>query len=403
MPMSDRQEALTARDRVVRLALVRQRFALDGGAERFVARLLEALAGEGLSLTLVTREWAEATGFEVLRLDPFHLGRLWRDWSFARAVCRRLAQAEYDLVQSHERIACCDVYRAGDGVHREWLAQLARTRGPLGRLRLALDPYHLYVRHAEKTLFTSPRLKAVICNSKMVKAEIKRHFGLAEEKLHVIYSGIDTERFHPRLRRERHSQRARYGLTPPATLFLFVGSGFERKGLAALLDALALTPADCHLWIVGRDRRQAEYEARAHARGLGARVRFFGAQPDVRPYYAAADALVLPSLYDPFPNVALEAMACGLPVVTSTKSGAAELIENGVNGFVCDALDVRTLAEALTALRCEDERERMGERARARVAPLTLAAMRVELLALYRKLLATGRNERCGSGSRAEN
>ncbi len=372
----------------MKIAIVRQRFAPDGGAERFVARLLETLAGQEVALTLVTRAWTETRGFEVCKVDPFHLGRLWRDWSFARATCRQLAQGGYDLVQSHERIACCDVYRAGDGVHREWLAQLARVRGPLARLRLRLDPYHLYLEHAERRLFASARLKAVICNSRMVKAEIQRYFGVAEDRLHVIYSGVDIERFHPRLRQERHAVRARYGLAPQATLFLFVGSGFERKGLDALLAALAPSPPECHLWIVGRDRRQADYEARARALGLGARVRFFGAQSDVRPFYAAADALVLPSLYDPFPNVALEAMACALPVVTSTKSGAAELVENGVNGFVCDALDVPALGAALAALARRETCERYGQAARRRVEPLSLSTMRSALLDLYRRLLA---------------
>lgn len=374
--------------RPLRLALIRQRYAEDGGAERFLARAVHALRAQGVSVTLIAREWQGGSGYETLRCNPFHLGRLWRDWSFARCVCRLLKAQRFDLVQSHERLACCDLYRAGDGVHREWLAIRARALPAWRRWLQALNPYHIYVKHAEQRLFASPRLKAVICNSHMVKEEIRRWFGVPEEKLHVIYNGVDTEHYHPRLKQERAAVRARYGIPEEATLLLFVGSGFERKGIGGLLEAMAGLPTDVYLLIVGRDRKQPRYAARARALGLGARVRFLGVQPDVRPFYGAADALVLPTLYDPFPNVALEAMACGLPVVTSTKSGVAELIENGRNGFVCDAFDRTGLLAALQALRQAERRAAMGQAARARVEALSLEEMGTRLLALYQELLA---------------
>lgn len=370
------------------VAFVRQRYAQDGGAERFVSRALEALRSRNVSLTLVTREWRGGEGFDVITCNPFYLGRLWRDWSFARAVCRELGKRSFDLVQSHERLSCCDIYRAGDGVHREWLKQLARVRGPFGRLGIALNPYHHYTKRAEKKMFTSPRLKAVICNSKMVRDEIKHYFGMPDEKLHVIYSGVDTEVFHPRLKRHRAEIRTRYGIAQDATLFLFVGSGFERKGLAVLLQALARIPPGGWLLVVGRDKRQMKYERLAQALGIGARTCFLGSQSDVKPYYGAADALVLPTLYDPFPNVALEAMASGLPVITSPTCGAAELITPGVNGYVCDATDAAALAERMMALISCDDRERWRQAARATVEPLTLEAMSRALNDIYRSAIS---------------
>jgi UDP-glucose:(heptosyl)LPS alpha-1,3-glucosyltransferase len=369
------------------VAFVRQRYAHDGGAERFVSRALEALQSRKVSLTLVTREWRGGEGFDVITCNPFYLGRLWRDWSFARAVCRELGKRSFDLVQSHERLSCCDIYRAGDGVHREWLKQLARVRGPLGRLSIVLNPYHRYIKWAEKKMFTSPRLKAVICNSKMVRDEIKRYFGLPEEKLRVIYSGVDTDVFHPHLVRHRAEIRTRHGIPQDAPLFLFVGSGFERKGLAVLLQALARIPGGW-LLVVGRDKRQMKYERRAQALGIDAHTCFLGSQSDVKPYYGAADALVLPTLYDPFPNVALEAMASGLPVITSLTCGAAELITPGVNGYVCDATDAGALAERMAALLSCDDRERWRQAARATVEPLTLEAMSRALNDIYQSAIS---------------
>lgn len=369
------------------VAFVRQRYAQDGGAERFVSRALDALRSRNVSLTLVTREWRGGEGFEVIACNPFYLGRLWRDWSFARAVCRELGKRPFDLVQSHERIACCDIYRAGDGVHREWLQQRARSLGRVGRLGLALNPYHHYVKAAERALFTSPRLKAVICNSRMVRDEIRRYFGLPDDKLPVIYSGVDASVYHPDLKKHRAEIRARYEIPESATLFLFVGSGFERKGLSALLQAMARLPENAFLLVVGRDKHAQRFQRYARALGLSRRVIFAGAQDDVRPYYGAADALTLLTLYDPFPNVALEAMASGLPVVTSLQCGAAELIENGKNGFAGDALDIEGQTAYLCALLDPETRNRMSVAAEQTVKPLTLAAMSNKLVQLYQGLI----------------
>jgi UDP-glucose:(heptosyl)LPS alpha-1,3-glucosyltransferase len=373
---------------MLKLALIRQRYAHDGGAERFVSRALEALRSRDVRLTLITREWRGGEGFDVITCNPFYIGRLWRDWSFARAVCRRLEQESFDLVQSHERISCCDVYRAGDGVHREWLRQRARTQGALGRLATALNPYHYYVKAAEKRLFGNARLKAVICNSKMVKDEIRNYFGVAEEKLRVIYSGVDTRVFHPDLKRQRAAVRAQYVVPENAALFLFVGSGFARKGVSTLLEAMARLSADAYLLVVGHDKNLEKYQARAQQLGLGSRVRFAGRQGDVKPFYGAADGLVLPTLYDPFPNVALEAMASGVPVITSSKCGAAELIRDGENGFVCDALDSIALSERMRQLADREKAERIGKAARDTVAGLHLETMSDKLLELYGSLLS---------------
>jgi UDP-glucose:(heptosyl)LPS alpha-1,3-glucosyltransferase len=384
----------------MRLALIRQRYNPYGGAERFVARALEALRGQGVAVTVIARQWdmngdlaggASAGGpaLELVRCDPYYLGRLWRDASFGRAACRAAAEGSFDLVQSHERIACCDIYRAGDGVHAQWLDNRRRALGCWGRLGIALNPYHAYVQRAERRLFSSPSLRAVICNSRMVAEEIRRRFAVSESRLHVIYNGVDLEAFNPRLReRYRAAMRARLGIAADDMLYLMVGSGFERKGVPQLLEALARPGnARARLVIVGADRRTGALRRRADALGVGPRVTFAGPQRDVEPWYGTADCFVLPTLYDPFPNAALEAMAAGLPVITSSSCGAAELVVNGQSGFVCEALDIKELAEGMASIDPASARA-MGERARAGVAGLGLAAMAERLLALYGSLLA---------------
>lgn len=370
----------------MRIAVVRQRYSAQGGAERFIERALAALAKQDVAVTVLAREWTGEPG-SVIRCNPFHVGRLWRDWSFARAVCREVADRSFDLVQSHERITCCDVYRAGDGVHAQWLHNRRTALGSLERAALCLNLYHRYVLAAERRLFASPRLRAVICNSRMVKDEILEHFGVPEAKLHVIYNGIDLEAFHPRLRAVHRSiMRERLGIDQRALIFLHVGAGFERKGVLRLIEAFALAGLrDAYLVIVGGDRTRARAERLASSRGVASRVRFAGTQADVRPWYGAADAFVLATLYDPFPNAALEAMACGLPVITTRQCGTAEIIEEGVSGFVVDALAVRELAERLSRLDGAKAQE-MGRRARERALGFGMDAMAERFLALYRGL-----------------
>jgi UDP-glucose:(heptosyl)LPS alpha-1,3-glucosyltransferase len=376
-----------------RIALVRARYTPFGGAERFVANAMEALRAHGASITLVTREWPQSATGAALVCNPFYLGNVWRDWGFARAVCRRLAGERFDLVQSHERIACCDIFRAGDGVHREWLKQRAIGMSNISKIKVALNPYHAYIRYAEAKLFRSSRLKAIICNSQMVKNEIQEWFETPMDKLHVIYSGVDIDRFSQNLRIE-HSAILRKQINIPAdaTVYLHVGSGFERKGVEFLIAAFARLPVSSHLVIVGKDKSQAHFVRMAVALGISARTHFVGAISDVSPYYGVADVFVLPTIYDPFPNAILEAMASGLPVITSFKSGGAEIIRNGVNGFVGDARDVDALVVHMKSLMPLASHRMAGQAAREAAVKFTWAAMSNNLKNLYTMILSGAEN-----------
>jgi len=372
----------------VKLAIVRQKYTPYGGAERFVARALDALRAQGVEVTVIAREWTgDAAG--ILQVDPFYLGRTWRDVGFAHHVQRIINEGRFDLVQSHERIPGCHVFRAGDGVHATWLELRDRARGGIARLLTNRSPWHRYTLDAEAAMFGHADLRAVICNSQMVKDDIARRFGVAADKLHVIHNGVDGEQFHPGLRDEHCSRvRAELGIPPSAPLLLFVGSGFERKGVFVLLRALAaMANPDAHLVVVGKDRQQGVAEKLAQTLGVDARVRFLGGCADVRPYYGAADIFCLPTLYDPMPNAALEALACGLPVVTTTTCGAAELVRPGVNGAVVEALDVAALAGQLDRLAGGPRFDATA--IATTVQALGVADMAARLTDLYRRLAPT--------------
>jgi len=161
----------------VKIAIIRQRYNPYGGAERFVSRALAALSQQrAVTLHLIARKWEPIDGIQFHACNPFYLGRLTRDLGFALSACNIAQKLDVDLVQSHERLCCCDIYRAGDGVHREWLRQRSRRLNGLTRWLLQTNPYHLYIKFAERKMFESRRLRAVICNSEMVKSEILGHF-----------------------------------------------------------------------------------------------------------------------------------------------------------------------------------------------------------------------------------
>ncbi len=373
----------------MRLAIIRQSYTPQGGAERFLEGALEALLERNVAITLYTREWPQ-TKLQLIEpsiVDPFYLGRLWRDAGFARAVTRRIMRGRFNLVQSHELVLTCDVYRPAEGVYATWLEERLRDLPATQRLRAAMSPLHRYKLAMERKLFASPWLRRVLCNSKLVRDDIKARYGLPDERLPVLYNAVDSDAFSPELAVHRERIRNKHKIAEDATVYLLVGSDFQRKGVTAALEALARIPEPAHLVVVGEDAGTDAYKTKARELGVRGRVTFTGFQTDVGPYYGAADAFVLPALYDAFPDAAMEALACGLPVVTSTKSGAAELVTENDAGFVCDSRDVDALTRHMQALQATDVRTKLGVNARNAVLPLSPASMTLKLVLIYKELL----------------
>ncbi|QDX31723.1 glycosyltransferase family 4 protein [Dickeya poaceiphila] len=371
----------------LRIAIVRQKYRPDGGAERFIGRALEALSTDNLQLNVITREWQgdRKANWQLHLCNPRYWGRINRERSFAGAARTLWHQQRFDLVQSHERIAGCDIYRAGDGVHRRWLQQRARLLPTWRSKLLFTNRFHRYVMQAETDMYHNPQLKAVICNAEMIKQEIIDEFSLPASKIHVIYNAIDSTVFQPASSAQRQHIRASLSLPEDGCVLVFVGSGFERKGLDAAIRAIAAT--NRYLIVVGQDKAEHKYRALATSLGCLSRIRFVGMQKDPQPYYHAADGLLLPTLYDPFPNVILEAMACGLPVITSTTCGGAEFILPEHNGYICDALDISALTDAIMALPSSAPGSAMAQAARTRILDASPQKLSRQLISLYQTIL----------------
>lgn len=324
------------------LALVRYSLAGLGGAENTVAALARELLRQGHQVTLVTAvppSGSTLAGVEQVRI-PVWPGKSGRILGFALNCRRFFRQRRFEVIFSLERTLYQDVYRAGDGCHREWLQRRQVFDPWWVRLHLSLSPFHNLLLSLERRLLQDKRLKLVIANSHQVARELQRHYQVPAAKIKVIYNGVDRERFNPgRLAALRSEALRTLGLEDSVPYLLFLGSGFKRKGLECAIRALAhLKGKEALLLVVGQGK-QAPYLQLAARLGVARQVRFFGPQPQPELFYAVSRVLVLPTLYDPCSNVVLEALAGGRPVITTAANGAAEFLLPGRNGAILNRPD----------------------------------------------------------------
>ena len=337
----------------MKIALLRQRVTALGGAETTLGYLVRGLAAAGHVVTVYGSD-REAAARAALGPEagyvrvPVWGGKTWRVLTFALNSRRLLNQVHGQVVFSLERVLSPQVYRAGDGCHREWLTRRAPYLAPLARAAQYLSPFHRTMLLIERRLFTFPGLKRVIANSRQVRDEVIRHYNVEAARVRVIYNGLDRRRFQPLEAEARCELRRRLGVPDDAEIVLFVGSGFKRKGLTFLLQAFSgLSAKTCLLWVVGKGN-SAPYQRAAGRLGVADRVRFWGPAAETAPFYQAATVLALPTLYDPCSNVVLEALGCGLPVITTAANGAAEFLTPGENGAIIPQPDdITGLSESL--------------------------------------------------------
>jgi UDP-glucose:(heptosyl)LPS alpha-1,3-glucosyltransferase len=318
----------------MKIALVRRGYSRTGGAESYLKRLGRALTDSGHQARLYsTKDWPPAE-WPYGPLVRFSASSPLR---FATAV--QEARQPEELLFSLDRIIQCDCYRAGDGLHKLWLERrLAHEPRWRGWLRFA-NHKHTELLGLERTLFEKGGARHVIANSHMIQHEIIDEFAYPAENITVIYNGLPDLPF-KRKPRSRDEMRREWGLRQNDVAFLFAGSGWDRKGLKYALQAVErISNQNVRLLVAGTGKRQ-------HYRS--SRVRFLGPVIDMQSLFLAVDVFVLPTVYDPFSNACLEALAMGLPVITTATNGFAEIMVSGVHGEVIDRADnVAALQQAI--------------------------------------------------------
>src|SRR5712692_10934304 len=326
----------------LRIAFVRRGYSPSGGAESYLKRLAQGIVDLGHEAQLIANddwplnEWSFGSVARVKANSAI---------AFANELEKLRPQIRCDVLMSLERVWRCDVYRAGDGVHQAWLNRRRKFEMPLQRFVRGINRKHQDILQLEEALLAKGGAGRVIANSEMVKKEIVDLYRYPATEIAIVRNGVplDRFRFDPEL---REKSRNDLKLKPDEIALLFAGSGWERKGLRFAIEAMELCrDRKVRLLVAGRGNDR-DYKPRRFF--TEEPVRFLGELANLRPIYAAADIFILPSIYDPFSNACLEALASGLPVITTHDNGFSEVIEDGVHGTIVDlANDLLGLRDAI--------------------------------------------------------
>jgi len=274
---------------------------------------------------------------------------------------------EYDLVHGHYWLSGL----AGLRLRARWGGPLVQMFHTLGQMKNSVartaDELEPELRIAAESRIIAAADRIIAANA-VEREHLAAYYGAERERVAVIPCGVDTELFTPA---DPAGAKAALGL-PEGPLLVYVGRLTPIKGLETLLESMALLPAPRFLLIIGDDQDEPQNGHVAHLRervaalGLADSVRFLGAQRQerLRLYYAASDATVMPSYYESFGMVALEAMACGSPVIASNVGGLTTTVRDGVTGFLVPDGDASALAGALGRVLADgDLRWRLGREA----------------------------------------
>src|SRR3984893_16897146 len=320
------------------IGFVRRGYSASGGAEAYLKRLGRGVVDAGHSAQLfATNNWPQNEW-------PFGAITRLRSGSpiaFADEVEQLRPQVRCNVWMSLERVWRCDVYRAGDGVHRAWLERREKFATRLQKFLRRFNRKHNDILRLEKSLLADRGAGRVIVNSQLVKNEIVDLYRYPADKIDIVRNGVPLEQF--RFDSEvRTKARPWLQLDSGDIAVLFAGSGWERNGLPFAIDATEkCRDRRVRLLVAGRGD-QRKYKS--------ARAQFLGELVDLRRVYAAADIFILPTIYDPFSNACLEALACGLPVITTRANGFSEIMEDRIHGSIVDLpADVADLRNALEA------------------------------------------------------
>ncbi len=359
----------------IRLAIGLRDFSKErGGAERYLVDLCVRLAAEGYEVHVYSeRRDEEAPGILFHSVKTIPLPKSLRLLSFAIRATKDMENEDYDLTFGVGNTLKADILQPHGGVHWAWFWRSLRVYDHpilwmikfLGRV---FSPKQWVGGWIEDAPYRGEKFLKIVAISDMVKQDIMRWYGIPEERIAVVYNGVDVERFHPRNRQYREEIRGRHGIGAEELVILFVSNNFQMKGLGFLIKALAKIkkemPSPFKLLILGRDRQES-YLSLAKNMGIFEDVIFVGSTKEPEKYYGSSDLLVHPTFYDACSLTVLEALATGIPVITTRCNGASGVITHGQEGFVIsDPRDGRALVEKILFFLDREKLERASIAAR---------------------------------------
>jgi glycosyltransferase involved in cell wall biosynthesis len=379
-----------------------QELSTAGGVERVAWELARAFSRAGIANTIIARTVGEppGRGSTIEYVAPWlcriptrgtlrYIGRAAVVPLFTLAATRAAGRHREAAVLSHGDSLGGDILV----VHAVNAESLAEKRSA-GRWLWMFNPMHLWVGVRDRWMIGGLRYRMFVAVSARVAAELQHHYRVPAARIRIIPNGIDVDRFRPDSSAGR-SVRREFGIPAAAKLLLFVGHEFRRKGLAHLIEALERLGPDVWLLVVGSESPDP---FRKIAVRSGNRIIFAGPRNDMPAVYAAADAFVLPTAYETFSLVCMEAMAAGVPVFATRVGGIEDYLEDGINGYAVapDGEDIATKIRRAFADESLFDRLRRGARATAMKYGWDLVASRYsELMEQIQlsKLPVNGRSE----------
>jgi UDP-glucose:(heptosyl)LPS alpha-1,3-glucosyltransferase len=360
------------------------------------------LAADEHQIHMYARRWDPAFLPANTHYHPVRVScrlRFLRPWLFGAACASALREGNHDVSIGFDKTWGQDILYPQGGLHRATVEHnFLKYSHPLIRRMIrvtkVVDPAYWSFRLLERKQYLGPHRPLVVVNSHMVSQHFQLYLGYRRDDLRIVRSSIDPNRFPEKDRlRRRLEWRQRWGLKPNETVALFAAMNYRLKGLEPLLHVLDRLPAASafRLLVVGNPKT-APYEQLARRLGVAHRVHFAGFCPDMRNSYFAADFLIHPTFYDPCSLVALEALACGLPVITTRVNGASELLSPPREGYVlADPHDHEQLAWAILQLLDPVRRSACAQAARRTAAVWTFEEHYRQLLQVFREVAARKR------------
>ncbi len=336
----------------IQVNLLTRHFKSVGGLEKYAYRIAEGFTRKGAHVNIITSDTLTKSAFHPL--IHFHTLPLKKWLNFRKMeefdhLCKKWNESHpASIIFGMDRTRNQTHIRAGNGVHAAYI----KSRENYSPLKAALNPLNKTILKIEKEAFESPHLRVLFTNSHKVKEEILEHYRVHPDKIEVIHNGVEWKEmekdFDSWLEKKQNICYS-LGLDPSHFHFLFIGNGYQRKGLSPLLKALSILPIkDFHLSVIGKERNMQEFMREAANLGLGDQVSFFGPRSDTRQFYQIADSLVIPSYYDPFANVTVEALAMGLYVISSTSNGGHEILKEEMGAVIPDLKSRESFAQTLS-------------------------------------------------------
>lgn len=336
-----------------------------GGAEAHTLALARRAVEAGDSVVFATLSGQAPDGIETLQV-PAKGGRPERDEAFAVEGARMLRAAECDVVFAIRHALDCDVYLPHGGLVD--LARDAKDRAAGGvsfwtKLGRTFSRRHAFFQRAEAALLDAREGPRVIAVSEWIAGKIRTRYPACAKRLKVVVNGVDVERFDP----ERHAEagaalRASWGLEEPLVALLSAHhpmlKGAE-TAIRALAHPIARELARPVVLVVAGGTLPRRLRTLARQLGVAERVREVGLFDDSAPLYAAADLLLHPTYYDPCSLVCLEALAMGLPIITTPEGGIREVMGQRGGIVVEEAGNPEAIATALRVL-ADDEMRRFS-------------------------------------------